>query len=71
MVEPNESPVRRARRRFAAFLGAEAGAAAIGYVMIASFIFLAIYASIGTTGMNLGGRWSNIANNAAANMRLY
>ena len=71
MAEPNERLTEQAARRLRVFVEDETAATSIEYVMIASFIFLAIYASISTTGMNLGGRWSNIANNAVNNMRLY
>ena len=57
--------------RFCECLRDERGATAIEYVFICALIFLVIIGSIGATGSGIGGRWTNMANNAAANMQKY
>jgi pilus assembly protein Flp/PilA len=44
------------------FLRAEAGATAIEYALIATLIAVVIVAAVTTLGVNLGGRFGNIAN---------
>lgn len=61
----------RARTRLLDLLRDDRGVTSIEYAFICALIFLAVIASIGSTGANLGGRWTNMAGEAAANMQKY
>ncbi|MER2604524.1 MAG: Flp family type IVb pilin [Siculibacillus sp.] len=71
MEDPQIGTSSGSKRLLRALLRDESGATAIEYALLTLFIFLAVVASIGSTGSNLGGRWSNMANNAANAMRTY